>query len=233
MRTGRLVLLLCLAIQTTGCGKGDSQLARSALTDKKDSSAGHKTEICHFSADTGLLHVIGVDNSAVERHFANHGDVPPGAYWLDDDGDGFGDPNGPTDRCPNVGFVANDHDCNDQDSGTNPAATDPCAGGDQNCDGLVDEQCCVQIRLHCDPNSPVLETVCGIGEKFLAPLTAANSSYVTFGAGVTSVTLHHCNNGPLSGQSLTIENHTNLCGLQGGCCGSPRWNEEVCSIEIN
>ena len=91
---------------------------------------------------------------------------------------------------------------------------------------------CVDIRLHCDANSSVLETVCGGGVQTRSPVTAANISFVSLGADVNGVILHHCPNGPLAGQTLTITGDTNLCGLQGGCCGYPRWNDEVCAIEL-
>jgi hypothetical protein len=94
---------------------------------------------------------------------------------------------------------------------------------------LVD---CADIHLHCDPNSPVLETVCGAGVHDLMPDTAANISYVTFQGDTSSVVLHHCHSGPLSGETLEIIMDTNLCDLPGGCCGAARWNDEVCAVEI-
>jgi len=92
---------------------------------------------------------------------------------------------------------------------------------------------CVEVRMDCDPFSDVIETVCGSGTHELAAFTAENISYVTFGPGVHSVTLIHCEDGSaLSGAELTLTSDTNLCDLQGGCCGDPRWNDSVCSITI-
>jgi hypothetical protein len=92
---------------------------------------------------------------------------------------------------------------------------------------------CADIHLDCDPNSPVLETVCGAGVHTLAEFTANNISYVTL-LNTSSVVLHHCNDeSELSGETLEISEDTNLCSLEGGCCGFSRWNDSVCSVEIN
>ncbi|HSQ04870.1 MAG TPA: hypothetical protein VLN59_12585 [Burkholderiales bacterium] len=62
---------------------------------------------------------------------------------------------------------------------------------------------CVDVLLHCDPTSPLLEHVCGTGVHTLQTFTAQNISYVVFGAGVTSVELIHCTDASaLSGQTL-------------------------------
>jgi hypothetical protein len=92
---------------------------------------------------------------------------------------------------------------------------------------------CVDIHLDCDPDSPVLETVCGAGLHTLAMNSANNISYVTL-LNTSSVVLHHCNDGSeLSDATLEISEDTDLCSLDGGCCGFPRWNDNVCSVEIN
>ena len=71
---------------------------------------GGKVDICHFDADAGLFSVINISVNAVDKHVANHGDGDPGNFFADVDGDGFGDPDGATDDCPNDGFVANSDD---------------------------------------------------------------------------------------------------------------------------
>ena len=63
-------------------------------------------------------------------------------YYVDFDGDGFGDA---TDAgislCadPNDGSVTNNLDCDDDNDGINPDATEICNGVDDDCDGAVDE----------------------------------------------------------------------------------------------
>jgi len=61
-------------------------------------------------------------------------------YYLDADGDGYGDPSRTTTACSvPSGYSANDDDCDDSNRAVNPAATDVCDGIDNDCDGLVDD----------------------------------------------------------------------------------------------
>ncbi|MEZ4239738.1 MAG: hypothetical protein R3F59_26995 [Myxococcota bacterium] len=67
-------------------------------------------------------------------------DAYPGAVWAPDgDGDGAGDASAPLTSCgrPGAGYVAGADDCDDDD----PAIPGPevCGGGDEDCDGEVDE----------------------------------------------------------------------------------------------
>ena len=64
------------------------------------------------------------------------------ATWYDDaDGDGYGDEgdSGEYTCSPDADQVANDDDCDDSDSGVNPAAGETCDGVDEDCDGVVDD----------------------------------------------------------------------------------------------
>jgi len=64
-------------------------------------------------------------------------------WYLDADGDGFGDPGVSIDSCdPGEGWVALDlaTDCDDGDPAVNPAAIEECNGVDDDCDGAVDEE---------------------------------------------------------------------------------------------
>ncbi len=61
-------------------------------------------------------------------------------WYLDDDGDGFGDPGVVESACgPPAGFVAIPGDCDDADAAVNPAADEICNGVDDDCDGTTDE----------------------------------------------------------------------------------------------
>ncbi|MEQ1721371.1 MAG: MopE-related protein, partial [Nitrosomonas sp.] len=62
-------------------------------------------------------------------------------YYVDVDGDGFGNPNvTPINSCnPVVGSVANSGDCDDNNNAINPNATEVCDLVDNDCDGLIDE----------------------------------------------------------------------------------------------
>jgi len=62
------------------------------------------------------------------------------AYYLDNDGDGFGDMNFAIFTCmPPNNYVTNDLDCDDSDPNNFPGNTEVCDGLDNNCDGIVDE----------------------------------------------------------------------------------------------
>lgn len=66
--------------------------------------------------------------------------VHPGlVFYVDADGDGFGNSSAPTiTACLTpAGYVLKGGDCNDQDATINPAAKDVC-GQDRNCDGKLD-----------------------------------------------------------------------------------------------
>jgi hypothetical protein len=103
---------------------------------------GPKVDICHWDADAQIFFVINISVNAVDKHIENHGDVYPGSWWADADGDGFGDADGATDVCPNAGFVDNDDDCDDGDAAIYPGAEEVCGDGvDNDCDGEVDEDC--------------------------------------------------------------------------------------------
>ncbi|MBX3250888.1 MAG: putative metal-binding motif-containing protein [Myxococcales bacterium] len=61
-------------------------------------------------------------------------------YYIDRDGDGFGDPTESELRCtPRAGWVTNGNDCNDRDPDINPAALEICDNRDNNCSGTVDD----------------------------------------------------------------------------------------------
>jgi len=61
-------------------------------------------------------------------------------WWVDADGDFFGDIAVVTQACNQPqGFAGNDEDCDDNDPAINPQAAELCDGVDNDCDGDVDE----------------------------------------------------------------------------------------------
>jgi hypothetical protein len=61
-------------------------------------------------------------------------------YWLDSDGDSFGDSATPMDACEMpAGYVANDDDCDDSDAAAAPGAAELCDGIDNDCNGTIDD----------------------------------------------------------------------------------------------
>lgn len=66
--------------------------------------------------------------------------IDPYSYYLDNDGDGYGDPSSVQLRCsqPN-NHVTNDQDCDDTNPYISPIASEICNQEDDNCNGQVDE----------------------------------------------------------------------------------------------
>jgi large repetitive protein len=61
-------------------------------------------------------------------------------YYMDSDGDSYGDFNSTTEDCTTPsGYVSDDTDCDDSDPAINPSATEICDLLDNNCDGQIDE----------------------------------------------------------------------------------------------
>ena len=66
--------------------------------------------------------------------------LDPATWYLDGDGDGYGDADSTTEACDApTGYVADDTDCNDGDAAISPAAVEACDGIDNDCDGETDE----------------------------------------------------------------------------------------------
>jgi len=77
---------------------------------------------CDGMEDEGLFHIL---------------------YFLDADGDGFGDPSFSEELCPqyvpDYTYSLVGTDCNDFDPAVNPGTTELCNGIDDNCNGQIDE----------------------------------------------------------------------------------------------
>lgn len=98
-----------------------------------------------FVKEVEIFGEVGTDgieaNVALTPQLTTGGDQQEYAIWyLDGDGDGFGDPNFTVKlnlNAKQTGYVSNSLDCDDKRDGINPDAIDtPGTGIDANCDGL-------------------------------------------------------------------------------------------------
>ncbi len=111
--------LVCIQPQLTSTRAGDCDDARFDVS------------------PDGVEECDGLDNDcsgeADEDLFVN-------TFYLDEDGDTYGDPASPVEACaPGPGVVANDVDCDDTNALTFPGAGEFCDDQDNNCNGLVDD----------------------------------------------------------------------------------------------
>jgi hypothetical protein len=77
-------------------------------------------------------------------------------YYLDSDGDGYGNPAVKIQVCPPSppGYVDISGDCNDDDPAVHPGAPEVCDGKDNDCDGMIDE------NAPCPPGTTCMEGSC-------------------------------------------------------------------------
>ncbi len=117
-------------------------------TDFDDANASafpNAMELCNGIDDNGDGTIDeNPTDCAVGEVCENGSCVPAVTYYIDQDGDLYGDAATTIiagSMAPN-GYVLDNTDCNDTDASINPGATEVCSNGiDDNCDGNVDENC--------------------------------------------------------------------------------------------
>jgi hypothetical protein len=95
-------------------------------------------EDVYLGADETCDHVDQDCNGAVDDD-----PLEPRSWWVDGDGDGYGDPATRVDACdkPSQDYVNRGDDCNDDSRSVNPFQFENCYNDvDDNCDGLTDTE---------------------------------------------------------------------------------------------
>ncbi len=70
------------------------------------------------------------------------GGLPVFTYFLDTDGDSYGDDAFPLETCETItpnGYASNNQDCDDNNADINPGASEACDGIDNDCNTLIDD----------------------------------------------------------------------------------------------
>ena len=125
------------SVSTTACDLPSGYADVSGDCDDGDDEANPgETEVCD-----------GTDNDC-------DGDVDEGlktTYYLDDDGDGFGNADQRTDACETpAGYTDNDDDCDDTDGAISPNAAEVCDEVDNDCDGDADSDAIDRQTFYAD-----------------------------------------------------------------------------------
>ena len=138
-----------------GDGYGDSD----SSTDKCDAPSGYvadSTDCDDADATVNPGEVEICDGDDVDEDCDGSADdadagVDGSTYstwYLDSDGDGYGDSDSSTDKCDAPsGYVADSTDCDDSAASTNPGAAEYCDDHDDDCDGEVDEDSAVDATV--------------------------------------------------------------------------------------
>lgn len=118
---------------------------------------GDGESLCGLEARDGYAPIGDCDDGAADRYPGGtevcdggdnncDGEIDEGLGWMgyfDSDWDGYGEAGDPIKFCDPPGNVRTeiDGDCNDDDATIHPGAAEACDSIDQDCDGLVDEEC--------------------------------------------------------------------------------------------
>ncbi len=141
-----------LPIVLAGCASGKSGEESGVLVDEDWDGFS----LAHDCDDTDpLIHpdadevCDGIDNDCDGDVDDDPEDI--GAFYLDADGDGAGDPAKTVVTCTEPdGYVLNDLDCDDTDAEIRPGLAETCDGIDNDCDDLIDEEATDSVYWYAD-----------------------------------------------------------------------------------
>ena len=118
------------AVSYTGCDPISDQFVATA-TDCDDTDAG---------VSPGALERCGGGDEDCEGQTDEDDASDATAWYTDADNDGYGDPSTRRTACVEpLDVLDNGLDCDDADAGASPAELERCGGGDEDCDGVIDE----------------------------------------------------------------------------------------------
>jgi gliding motility-associated-like protein len=124
-------------------------------------------------------------------------------FYLDNDGDGFGNPAISTSACTApVGYVTDNTDCDDSNSAVNPSATEICDGIDNNCDTQIDEG--VQSTFYADAD----------GDGFGNPAVSQQACTAPVGYVADNTDCDDTNNSVYPGATELCDGLDNNCDTQ-------------------
>jgi hypothetical protein len=93
------------------------------------------------NANPGASEVCGGGDEDCDGETDEAGAIGKIVYWKDADGDGFGNAAIGVGSCTEPsGYVTNDFDCDDTNALANPFGIEICAVGDEDCDGVEEEE---------------------------------------------------------------------------------------------
>jgi large repetitive protein len=116
-------------LPSTACSQPDEHVADSTDCDDNNNDVRpDASELCNGRDDDcdGDVDEDGASDAAT--------------WFMDGDGDGFGEPGTSLDACSQpVGYVSDGTDCDDNDDDSHPGAAEYCNGSDDDCDEETDE----------------------------------------------------------------------------------------------
>ncbi|MCZ7546790.1 MAG: putative metal-binding motif-containing protein [Anaerolineae bacterium] len=184
-----------------------------------------RVSICHRDG-RGQFHLITIAVSAVPAHLA-HGDHFPQPFYVDSDGDGFGNPADTVTACvaPD-GYVTNGNDCDDSNAAINP-------GQPEVCNGLVDEGVTITLYRDADGdgygNPDVSIQACTTGNGYVTNADDCDDSNAAINPGQPEVCNgldDNCNGLVDEGVTITLYRDADNDGY-----GNPDASIQACTME--